>query len=642
MKRISLILFISVLFSCQSNRTGKKARDVKQYTIEQFYQNENIFAGGFSPDENYILATSNRSGIYNAIALPVDGSEPTPLTQSTKESVFAISYFPDDHRILYSSDQGGNEIDHIFVRNTDGSTQDLTPWENAKSQFFEWSRDGKSFYFISNKRDSHFFDLYTMSTKDFSSKMIYENKEGLDVSAISSDGKYLALNKTITEHNVDMYLYNMETEELKYISEHEGDVVFFPQFFDLANNYLYFLSDQGSEFTYLMRHNLESGEKEKVFETNWDVWYAYNSWNEKYRVIGINQDGQTVVKIFNLEDNSGVEFPDFEDGSVSSVTISKREDLMRFTLSSSKMPSNIYVYDFSDGKYKQLTNTLNPEIDPDDLVTGKVIRYKSYDGLDIPSIYYQPHQASETSKVPGLVWVHGGPGGQSRLGYFTLIQYLVNHGYAVLAVNNRGSGGYGKTFNKMDNQKHGDVDLRDCVEAKKFFENSVVVDMDKVGIIGGSYGGYMVMAALTFQPEAFKVGVDIFGVTNWIRTLRSIPPWWESFKDALYEEMGNPNTEDSVRLYKISPLFHAENVTKPLMVLQGVNDPRVLKVESDEIVEKVKANGVPVEYVVFDDEGHGFVKKENEIEGYRKIRIFLDKYLKGEQERVESKAAKEE
>ncbi len=287
------------------------------------------------------------------------------------------------------------------------------------------------------------------------------------------------------------------------------------------------------------------------------------------------------------------------------------------------------MYNFENGELKKLTNTLNPEINPDQLVEGKVVRYKSFDGLEIPAIYYQPKTATADSQVPGLVWVHGGPGGQSRLNYFALIQFLVNHGYAILAVNNRGSSGYGKTFFHLDDQNHGDEDLKDCVAGKEFLASTGVVDMERIGIIGGSYGGYMVMAALAFEPDAFNVGVNIFGVTNWIRTLRSIPPHWESFKEALYKEMGDPYSEDSVRLYKISPLFHAQNVTKPLMVLQGANDIRVLQVESDEIVEAVKANDVPVEYVIFDDEGHGFRKKENEIEGYGKIGEFLDKYLKG-------------
>ena len=181
----------------------------------------------------------------------------------------------------------------------------------------------------------------------------------------------------------------------------------------------------------------------------------------------------------------------------------------------------------------------------------------------------------------------------------------------------------------MCQENHGDKDLKDCIWGKKWLQNQDYIDTSKIGIIGGSYGGYMTMAAMTFTPDEFKVGVNIFGVTNWLRTLKSIPPYWESFRNALYAELGDPFTADSVRLYNISPLFHAENVKNPVMVLQGANDPRVLQVESDEIVEAVKKNDVHVEYVIFPDEGHGFRKKENEIEGYGKILTFLDTYLKG-------------
>jgi dipeptidyl aminopeptidase/acylaminoacyl peptidase len=256
------------------------------------------------------------------------------------------------------------------------------------------------------------------------------------------------------------------------------------------------------------------------------------------------------------------------------------------------------------------------------------VRFKSYDGVEVPGLLYKPHQASEERKAPALVWVHGGPGGQSRTGYSSLIQYVVNHGYVIYAINNRGSSGYGKTFFKMDDKKHGEADLDDCVAAKQMLAATGYVDPNKIGIIGGSYGGYMVLAALAFRPDTFAVGVDLFGVANWIRTLESIPPYWESFRQALYVEMGDP-VEDRAYLDRISPLFHPEGIKKPLMVLQGANDPRVLKVESDEIVAAARKNGVPVEYVIFDDEGHGFVKKANEQRGYKAILDFLDKHLKG-------------
>lgn len=490
---------------------------------------------------------------------------------------------------------------------------------------------------MSNKRDPRFMDIYEMQISSVDDEMpvseiIYQNTDGLDVGAISPNERFYALTQAITSADGKMYLYDRESGEKTDISEHEGDATYNPQFFSLDNQNLYYTTDEGSDFVYLAKRNLESGEVEKVFETDWDVWYAYDSWNEKYRVIGINEDAKTVVKIFNQETGGEVALPEIEGGSISSVNISKSENLARLTVSTSASPSNIYVYNFETGELKKLTDTLNPDINGNDLVEGKVVRYKSFDGLEIPAIYYQPKEASANNKVPGLVWVHGGPGGQSRLSYFALVQYLVNHGYAVLAVNNRGSGGYGKEFNHLDDKNHGDKDLKDCVAGKDFLASTGVVDMEKVGIIGGSYGGYMVMAALAFEPEAFDVGVNIFGVTNWLRTLKSIPPYWESFRKALYDELGDPTTADSVRLYEISPLFHTQNVTKPLMVLQGANDVRVLQVESDEIVEGVRANGVPVEYVVFEDEGHGFRKNENAIEGYGQIKAFLDKYLKGEEE----------
>jgi dipeptidyl aminopeptidase/acylaminoacyl peptidase len=280
---------------------------------------------------------------------------------------------------------------------------------------------------------------------------------------------------------------------------------------------------------------------------------------------------------------------------------------------------------------KQLTNSLNPEIDPADLVESEIVRFQSFDSTEIPGPLWVPQGAGPANRMPALVWVHGGPGGQTRKGYMPTVQYLVNHGYVIYGVNNRGSTGYGKSFLAADDQKHGKEPLQDCVEAKKYLATLDFVDPERIGIIGGSYGGYMTLAALAFQPEEFDVGVDIFGVSNWLRTLKSIPSWWEAQRVALYQELGDPTTQEEM-LHEISPLFHADKITKPLLVLQGANDPRVLQAESDEIVEAIKKKNGIVEYIVFDDEGHGFSKKKNQIEAYEAIRKFLDTHLKGSTE----------
>ena len=289
-------------------------------------------------------------------------------------------------------------------------------------------------------------------------------------------------------------------------------------------------------------------------------------------------------------------------------------------------PPNIHLVDLVNGTSRQLTHALNPEIDPAHLVRGEVVRYRSFDGLEIPSILYRPHGATAQHPVPAMVWVHGGPGGQSRTGYRAVIQHLVNHGYAVLAANNRGSSGYGKTFFHLDDRRHGEEDLDDIVHARTYLASLDWIDGTRVGIIGRSYGGFMVAAALAFEPHAFDVGIDIFGVTNWVRTLQSIPPWWASFREALYDEMGDPAT-DAERHRRISPLFHAHHIARPLLVVQGANDPRVLQVESDELVAAVRANGVPVEYLVFPDEGHGFRRRDNRIAASEAYVRFLDRYL---------------
>ncbi len=606
---------------------GCSGDSVKQHTIEQFMDIEHVSGGAFSADETKLLVTSDRTGIHNAFSIAVKRGKVKQLTKSEKNSVFALSYFPADDRFLYLSDKGGNEIYHIYLRKRDGKIKDLTPWENARSVFYGWSYNEKNIIFGSNKRDERFMDVYLMDTESFEPKMIYLNDAGYDFGSISNDMRYMAFSKSKTNSDSDIYLYDRETEKVNLVTGHKGEATNRPADFDTDSKKLYFLTNKGREFTYLKSYDVTSGGMEVVEKADWDITYSYFSREGRYRVTGINRDARTKIKVYDREKGELVKLPDLPGGVITSVCISKSERLMKFYVNGSRSPNNLYIYNFKSGEYRKLTDTMNPEIDRDDLVKATVIRYDSFDGEAIPAIFYRPKTADKGAPVPALIWVHGGPGGQARVGYYSLIQYLVNHGYAVLAVNNRGSSGYGKRFFKLDDRKHGEDDLRDCIEGKKFLIGTGVVDKDKIGIIGGSYGGYMVLAALAFEPEEFALGVDIFGVSNWLRTLKNIPSWWEAHREALYKEMGNPE-KDEEYLKKISPLFHAENITKPLMVLQGANDPRVLKVESDEIVKEARENGVDVKYLVFDDEGHGFRKKKNRIEGYGAILKFLDRHMK--------------
>lgn len=633
-KASSLLILASLCFSCS---TIDKQVETKPalYSIEQFMNVERVFGSSFSPDESKILINSKLSGIYNVYEIDIATGTKTQLTSSTTNAIYGQSYFPEDERIIYTSDQEGNEISHIYLREENGTANDITPDSIAKSNFGGWNHTKTKFYVSSNKRDPKYFDLYTTTiesnnaseTQVFPSEMIYQNNDGLNLSSISINERYFALSKSITTNRTEMHLLDSESGETINLSLNDSTADYNPQYFNLDDSKLFYLTNEGNEFMYLRSYDLKSRDHTTELKEDWDIQYVYLSQNGTYKVVGINEDAKTVIKVFNEKDGSLVKLPEMPAGEITSVNISDSENLMSFYVSSSKSSSNLFVYNFTTKELNQLTDTMNPEINQDDLVDGQVIRFKSFDGMEIPAILYTPKGLAEGEKVPAMLMIHGGPGGQTRLNYTDRLQYFVNHGYAILAVNNRGSSGYGKTFYAADDLKHGNEDLRDCIESKKYLASLGYIDMDKVGIMGGSYGGYMVMAALAFTPEEFALGVNYFGVTNWLRTLKSIPPWWESFREALYQELGNPYT-DSVALYNKSPLFFANQITKPFIVLQGSNDPRVLKVESDEIVENARANGVEVEYVLFDDEGHGFRKKENNITASKKVLEFLDKHFK--------------
>ncbi|HEX9304668.1 MAG TPA: S9 family peptidase [Thermoanaerobaculia bacterium] len=620
---------VLVALSLSAAPAAKKApRTPKQYTIEQFYATTGVRDASFSSDEKRILFSSNQTGVFNVYSVPVAGGAATPLTASTTDTTYAVSYFPTDDRVLSTRDQGGNELNHLYVRELDGKERDLTPGEKLKAEFDGWNGDRTAFWVETNERDPKFFDLYRYDAKSYERTMVYKNEAGYDIAAIAPDGKWVALGKTNGTSDSDIYLWSAATKEAKNITPHQGMAENTPQDFDPATGALYYLSNEGAEFASVRKFDAVTGKTEDVEKPDWDALFTRFSKNGRYRVTGVNEDGRTVVHVRDTRSGEEVLLPKLPAADITSVRFADSESRIAFYVNGDRSPNNLYVYEFGRSSPVRLTDSLTKEIDPEDLVDSEVVRFKSFDGMVIPSIFYKPHQATPQGRVPALVWVHGGPGGQTRKGYSATIQYLVNHGYAVLGINNRGSSGYGKTFYTADDRKHGKEPLRDCVEGKNYLAKLPYVDAARIGIIGGSYGGYMVLAALAFQPEAFAVGVDIFGVSNWLRTLETIPKWWESQRLALYKEIGDPE-KDKDMLREISPVFHADKIKRPLLVLQGANDPRVIKPESDDIVAEVKKNGVPVEYIVFPDEGHGFTKKKNQIEGYGAILKFLDKYLKG-------------
>lgn len=628
MRRGAALIAAAGLALAATQSVAQARRTVPQYTIEQFMNTAVMFGASFAPDERSVLVTNDRSGVFNVWEVPLAGGAPRQVTTSTADGIFGLGFIPGERRFLYSQDRGGNENDHLYLQATDGTVRDLTPGDSLKAVFYDWSADDKSLFFGTNARDRRYFDVFQMAIATLAPREVFRDTVGYTLGAISGDGRWLALTRELTTQNNEMYLRDARSGEIRHISQHTGDVQHAPQTFSPDGRSLYYLTNEGSDFQYLARYNLATGTRDTVERADWDVMYAYFSKHGKYLVVGINNDARTEIRVYEAATHRRVPIPAPPAGDVTGVSISPSEARMAFYVNGARSPSNLFVMALAGGAPRQLTQNLSPDLDAANLVDAQVVRYASYDGVQVPSLLYRPQQVGAADRAPAVLWIHGGPGGQTRLGYSAFVQYLANHGYVVLAVNNRGSSGYGKKFNMMDDRRHGEADLDDLVWSKQYLATLGYVDTARVGIIGGSYGGYLTLAGVTFRPDVFAVGVDFFGISNWVRTLRSIPPWWESFRTALYTEMGDPGSEDSVRLYRISPLFHADQIKKPVLVLQGANDPRVLKVESDQIVDAVRQRGGVAEYVVFPDEGHGFIKKENNIKAYRTALEFLDHYLR--------------
>lgn len=598
---------------------------VKHYGIDEFMQTTRMSGISFSLDEREILVTSNQTGVFNAFSIPLAGGLPYQLTFSTDEAIRAVSFFPNDRRILYLRDKGGVENTHLCIGEVGGSEVELTHGERIKSAFIGWSGDGDHFFYTSNERGQYFCDAYCVNTQTYDRSLICRNDDGRLIARVSPNGKYLALVKYEGLIDSDLYVFHVPSNTLVLITPHQGNIRYMPLYFDCTSEHLQYraMQNEGEAFEY--RYDVKTGAHEMCERIALTFRQSIKSESQRYRAVITDERETSSLNLHDCFSNTTVALPALPVGTVTSAAFSKSDRYLAFYLNGDRDPTELYVYDLHTCELSKLTNNVNPVIDRADLVESDVISFDSFDGLKIPCLLWKPHEASRQQKVPALIWVHGGPVGQVRKTYAGAVQFLVNHGYAVLAVNHRGSQGYGRAFLDAADRKQGQEPLWDCVEARRFLATYDYIDADRIGIIGGSFGGYMAMAALAFHPEEFAAGVSICGVSNLVRHIEA--KLRQPGAAQIYlQKVGDPVT-DKAMLDDVSPALHAEHITKPLMVLHGTKDPRASRVESEDIVNAVRANGGVVEYLEFGDEAHGFRKRTNSIRAYQAILDFLEKHL---------------
>ena len=588
----------------------------------------------FARDAKSLIISSNISGFFNAYRASCAGGL-SQLTFSKDQHLRPIAAFPRDDRILMTRDPGSCEKTQLFILLPNGEEQLLQRDPDVKVSFLGFISGSNSFYCLSNQRIPTVFDLYLVNADSAKWNLIYCNDGDALPCSVSKNSKFLALMKIKTSNDAEVILYDFERSRLIELGNSSPQSYCRFASFDPSSTYLYYLTDANSEWIYVVEVDIRTGQRKVIEQREFSILQHKFSPAAKYRVIFYDQDGGTQVKIFDRQKNRSLKLIGDDDCSVSAITFSPDDSAVAYFSENNTEPVALYLHTFENDRTRQIRlPTVSGQVSPgtkrlsSECIVAESVNYKSFDGLRIPSFLWHPRiTLKNRDKFPALIWIHGGPGGQIRKGYNSRIQLLVRAGYVVLACNYRGSFGYGRSFFEADIGNHGDESLWDIVYAKYFLCSLPFVNETRIGIIGSSFGGYMVLAALAFHPDEFSAGIDICGVSDWPCMLETLPVHWSGLQQkSLYQKIGHPE-RDRDKLRRISPLFHAERISSPLLVLHGAKDPRVPKIQSDRMVEAVKRNGGLVEYLVFPDEAHGLRQPANVAKAYNAILDFLDRYL---------------
>ena len=585
----------------------------------------------FSPDGSKVLVSMDPGGVYNAFAVPVAGGAPVQLTRSAKYPVFIESYFPRDDRFVFRGHKAEGEPEHVYVRELDGTETDLSPGKG--SRFKGWSPDGGSFLLDEDQRGSGVDNVYEVSTQaGYARKVIYQNTPKTPFAFASPDRRHLVLTRRPYDLYREIHVLDLKTNQIHSMISGEGAMVHLPVAFTPDGEHMLILYDGGKEFLYLARANVATGVVKTLVQKDWDVLAAAGSPDGKLIALTVGGDTSSHLELYDAATfkPAPVSLPPGIplDGVVSGVAFSPDSRTLAFIHSTSGSPPEVWALDLaSPGPPRKLLQGGRPEISAGaagSLVAGKVVRFPSFDGLQVPGILFQPAGAGPERKVPAVIWVHDGPSGQTRLDYEPFLQYLVSRGYAVFAVNHRGSSGYGKTFQGMDDTRHGDFDLRDCLAAKALLQGTGWIDGERIAIAGEGHGGFLALAALALHPREVAAGVSFFGLLDWGRFFSALRPA-DPMREFYTQEMGSLS---AAAWKRFSPLFHAGEVVRPVLVVQGENDTATLPQEAQAFVTAVKAKGVPAEEVVLPGEGHGFSSTAARETAYRAAADFLDRHLK--------------
>ncbi len=659
----------------------------QNYSIERYLNIRSAGSPTFSPDGKRIAFLTNITGTNQIWFIEANGGYPEQIT-AYDDNISFVEWLPDNKGLIFGKAIGGNENTQFFHLSNDGAEiKQLTNDEKTRHNFGAISKDGNSIFYTSNKRDKNWFDVYKMEISSGKEEMLLQNDSSNSVAAVSDDGTRIVVSRSSVRFSLDndLYIFDDKTKQTRHLTPHDeatqyGDVHFLPD-----NKTLVFGTNDKREFYNLAEMSLkgstyptvtEIADKIRVIDkTDWDLDASTVSPHSDFFAYTTNREGFSELFLRSIETGGKPLISNVETkieqitlpakGIASSLEFSDDGTKLAFTFSGAKYNTDIWIYDLQTKKLTQITKSSRSGIPQDSFVEPELIKYKSFDGKEVSAWFYKPTQKavsesrvrywksisqnisisytpsantekdiqildrpdeiiSTIQQLPVIVSVHGGPEGQERPGFNPLYQYYLSRGYAILATNVRGSTGYGKTFAHLDDVEKREDSVKDLASAVEWLKTSGGADSKRIAVMGGSYGGYMTMAAVTLYPDLFAAAVNTVGIVNWESFLKNTSGYRRRQREVEYGMLD----KDIDFLRRISPIAKVDKIKTPLFVIHGKNDPRVPYTEAEQVVKALKDRNAIVEYKLYDDEGHGISKLKNRLDLYPRVADFLDKYMK--------------
>ncbi|MBC8357867.1 MAG: S9 family peptidase [Candidatus Aminicenantes bacterium] len=632
------VIFVLVVLSIFVFGCAPKEEMPRLIPMEDFFRNPESAGFNLSPDGEHLAFMKPWQNRLNVHVQKIGKEEVARISSATERDIAGFIW-ANNSRIAYVQDTAGDENFRLYAVNIDGSDfKELTPFEKVRVSIIdELENDDEHMLIDMNKRDARVFDVYRININTGKMQMIAQNPGNVTGWMTDHDGN-LRVAITTDGVNTSVLYRNSEKEDFQNLITTTFKETLTPLFFTFDNKNLYVASNIGRDKEAIYEYDVENKKNIKLLYEHPEVDVNYLLKSDKRKIItGVYYYTDKGHYFFfdknrkQLQESLEKRLPGYE---VSVTSASKDETKVLVRTYSDRSLGAYYYFDRDAEDFKKLVD-VSPWLNEDELAEMKPISYKSRDGLTIYGYLTLP-KGVKSKNLPVIINPHGGPWARDTWGFLPDVQFLANRGYAVLQMNFRTSTGYGRKFWEAGFKQSGLAIQDDITDGVLWLIEQGIADPERVGIYGGSYGGYCTLAGVAFTPDLYACGVDYVGISSWFTILESIPPYWEPMRDMFYEMVGDPE-KDKELLEATSPLFHADKIKAPLFVAQGANDPRVNIKESDQIVDALKERGIEVEYMVKDNEGHGFRNEENRFDFYRAMEKFLGKHLGG---RVEEKIQK--